>query len=63
MIAACFHDDYIPIDRGMLTIVSQIPLLLTLIFFGLLLGCLLNSGAPGTCAIILCFAAILGGSV
>ena len=63
MIAACYHDDYIPFGKGMLLIVSQFPLLITLIFFGLFLGSFLNNGAGGVCAIMFIFICFIGGCV
>ena len=61
IIAACFHDDYIPFGKGMLLIVSQMPIMLTLLFFGIIIGSFIAKGAPGICAIMIVCVGIVGG--
>ena len=69
LIAACFGDctyfsknPYFSFGQGMLLILSQIPILLTLLFFGILIGSFLDDkAAPGVCAILLILVGLLGG--
>ena len=62
IVAAAYHESYMSAGQGTLLVLSQIPILLALIFFGILLGSLLNDkAAPGVCAIILILVGLLGG--
>ena len=53
---------FISFSQTMLLIVSQLPILLTCVFLGILFGSLLSDkGAPGVCSVFISLAGMLGG--
>ena len=54
--------NFISIDRILLLVVSELPILITNIFFGILFGTLFNDKtAPGICSVFISLSGILGG--
>lgn len=55
--------EFITIPQILLLIVSEFPMLITLIFLGILFGTILNDkSAPGICSVFISLSGILGGS-
>lgn len=56
------HTEYVPFINILLLVVSQLPILITFIFFGIIFGTIFNDkSAPGLCSIIISMAGMLGG--
>ena len=56
------RSDFITIDKILLLTVSQLPILITNVFLGILFGTILSDkSAPGICSIFISLAGILGG--
>ena len=62
IISLISNSGFIPFENILLLIVSQLPLLITNIFLGILFGTIFNDKtAPAICSVFISFAGVLGG--
>ena len=62
IMSLCVGTKFIPFLNLLLLIVSQLPILITFVFVGVLFGTIFNDKtAPGICSILISLAGILGG--
>ena len=62
VISLISKDGFVPFGDILLLIISQLPLLITNVFLGILFGTIFNDkAAPGVCSIFISLAGILGG--
>lgn len=62
IIASIKNEDFINFSSILLLFISQMPILITFVFLGILFGALLNDkSAPGVCSVFISLAGMLGG--